>query len=187
MPSRQDTFEDAPDTASVRSLTKRKPSVPRPESQQSELAAAFQKIKEKKTAKGQDATSPASDTSPIKKPKQQDEPETKTPVPASAPDQPAIPPKDAEDNTDVRPESPSATAPSRLSETSNGALDNVNLHEDASAINGTPPRPFCASPSPSSSFTLGASTNAPCSQVPERVVRGRPARRRSVQPQRRCR
>lgn len=161
----EDTFEDAPDTASVRSLTKRKPSVPRPESQQSELAAAFQKIKEKKTAKGQDATSPASDTSPIKKPKQQDEPETKTPVPASAPDQPAIPPKDAEDNTDVRPESPSATAPSRLSETSNGALDNVNLHEDASAINGSregrerTPSPTTERPAPKT-LSLSSITHA---------------------------
>ncbi|KLU81641.1 GTPase-activating protein GYP5 [Magnaporthiopsis poae ATCC 64411] len=133
----EDTFEDAPDTASVRSLTKRKPSVPRPESQQSELAAAFQKIKEKKTAKGQDVTSPASDTSPVTKPNQQDEPETKTPAAASTPDQPAIPPKDSEGNTDVRPESPSAAAPIRPSETSNGALDNVNLHEDAPATNGS--------------------------------------------------
>lgn len=51
-----ETFEDAPDTASVRSLTRRKPSVakPVPDDSQSELAAAFSKIKNKKAAHAQD-------------------------------------------------------------------------------------------------------------------------------------
>ncbi|KAL8368538.1 hypothetical protein RB599_004119 [Gaeumannomyces hyphopodioides] len=131
----EDTFEDAPDTASIRSLTKRKASVPRPESQQSELAAAFQKIKEKKTVKGQDVTSPTSETTPVTKLKQQDEPDTK--VPAPAPDKPAVPPKDSESGADDRSESPSGAAANRLSKTSNGALDNVSLHEDAPATNGS--------------------------------------------------
>lgn len=131
----EDTFEDAPDTASIRSLTKKKASVPRPESQQSELAAAFQKIKEKKTVKGQDVTSPTSETTPVTKPKQQDEPDAKTPVPA--PDQPAVPPKDPESDSDDGPESPSSATANRLSKTSNGALDNVSLHEDAPATNSS--------------------------------------------------
>ncbi|EJT71963.1 GTPase-activating protein GYP5 [Gaeumannomyces tritici R3-111a-1] len=138
----EDAFEDAPDTASIRSLTKRKVSVPRPESQPSELAAAFQKIKEKKSVKGQDATSPTAETTPVTKPKQQDEPDTKAKAPVLALDKPAVPPKDdsesdSDDSDDDEPESPSGTTPNRLPKISNGALDNVSLHEDAPTTNGS--------------------------------------------------
>lgn len=128
----QDNFEDAPDTASIRSLTRRKPSTTQPisEDNQSELAAAFNKIKNKKVAKDQGPSNATKDKETEKEVTNADE----ATEPAAVSLSPTVPPvsEPAVDNVEKLSEPLGISEPNskRISKAStNGELNEVNLND----------------------------------------------------------
>ncbi|KAI6378102.1 hypothetical protein MCOR25_002346 [Pyricularia grisea] len=133
-----DNFEDAPDTASIRSLTRRKPSSTQPVSQdnQSELAAAFNKIKNKKAAKDQGVSDATKDKEVEKEVTNADE--TTEPA-AMSPPSPTIPPvgEPAVDDGEKFSEPLGLSEPKgkRISKAStNGELNEVDLNDKEETI-----------------------------------------------------